>query len=1570
MTQTPFSCVLIGSDSLLIECGEIWLTRGNRIQAVVTDTSRISNWAAQRGITVIAADSDYAAELAKHAFDYLFAITFLRVIPKAVLALPKRAAINFHDGPLPHYAGLNAPTWALVNQEREYGITWHVMTDRLDGGEVLKQVSFEVNDDETSLSLNTRCFAAAIETFGQLSDELAQGTETRTAQVPPTDASKAYFGRYARPPAATVLDFTEPADKLAALLRALDFGPRYPNTLGAATIIAGDRAFAVTSAEASLEDSASPAGTIVAAGGDSISVACGQGTLLIRGLRDLTGAPIAMHDALAQLRLEVGGKLVQLSAAERTALTELDKKIAKSERFWVERLATLDPTDPPYASGVPLTTLGAFAELAVNVPEPFRAQYGGANADSALAAAFACYIGRLAGTAQVALALSDQTLAGVTPAFAPLLAASAPVLIETEPAPRFADVIARLDAARADAHNRGGFLRNIAVRYPELTDSAAARDPGLLPVGIALGVDAIAGSVLQLQVKGGSARLRYESSRLNAQAAARIAAELSGYLQNLASAGDRPVEQMEVLSEQAKRQIVVDWNNTSKALAAVRCVHQEIEAQIDRTPDAVALVCEDRVLTFKELDLAANSVAKRLIALGVTFDKPVGVYTERSLDLVVGALGVLKAGGAYVPLDPAYPADRIAYMIEDAHLDVVVTQSALAQQVPGRNVRTVLVDAPETFSSAEPRPNVAVQPAHLAYLIYTSGSTGKPKGVMVEHRQAHNFFVGMDERVANDPSQGRTWLAVTSLSFDISVLELWWTLSRGFKVVVHADRARAGAAKSKAAAGGGRPLQFSLFYFSADAHATGGARYRLLLEGAKFADTHGFSAVWTPERHFHAFGGLYPNPAVTGAAVAAITQNVQVRAGSVVLPLHHPARVAEQWAVVDNISNGRVGVSFASGWQPDDFVFAPENYKDAKGVMMRNIEVVRKLWRGETVTFDGPQGPVPVRTLPDPVQKELPVWLTTAGNAESFEMAGKAGANLLTHLLGQTLEKLAPKIAAYRKARAAAGFDPNTGIVSLMLHTFVGEDRDEVKETVRAPLKAYLATSMDLIKDKASVFPAFAKPKGTSNADLDAGFSTLTPEDKDALLEGAFERYFEQSGLFGTVEDALSMVEKVRAIGVDDVACLIDFGAPTDLVFDHLPFLDQVRAAAVSLNASQPEAAAAPAFDSGEHPFLRDVRSHKVTHMQCTPSMARMLLDNADTSAGIGALEHLLLGGEALAPDLLQDLRKISKATITNMYGPTETTVWSSTHRVSPEDKTVPIGKAIVNTTFYVTDKRGRLLPAGVDGELWIGGKGVTRGYFERAELTSQRFVKDPFSNEPDARMYNTGDRARFRPDGVLEFLGRADFQVKLRGYRIELGEIESRARTAPGVKDAVVIVREDRPGDQRLVGYLVPADLSKVNTFDTEPVRELLRAQLPDYMVPVAFVVLAELPLTPNRKTDRKALPAPQLQAAAGASEQKEAPESETDQAIAKVWRDVLGRDDVGLDDNFFDLGGHSLLVVRAHRQLQDALGRALALTDLYRFPTIRKFSTFLTEGASGDTKKAGARGAKRREAMRRRVG
>lgn len=349
-------------------------------------------------------------------------------------------------------------------------------------------------------------------------------------------------------------------------------------------------------------------------------------------------------------------------------------------------------------------------------------------------------------------------------------------------------------------------------------------------------------------------------------------------------------------------------------------------------------------------------------------------------------------------------------------------------------------------------------------------------------------------------------------------------------------------------------MDFGLFYF-ADDGAAPGDRYRLLIEGARFADTHGFAAVWTPERHFHAFGGQYPNPAVTGAAVAAVTERVAIRAGSVVAPLHHPLRIAEEWSVVDNLSRGRVGLSFASGWHAVDFALQPANYPRRKEVLVETMQTVRSLWRGEKIdVVDGAGEPARVGIFPAPVQAELPVWLTSAGTPDTFRQAGELGAGVLTHLLGQDLEDLGKKISLYREAFAsgAHGVEGN-GRVSLMLHTFLGTDRDEVREIVRKPFSDYLRSSISLIaRASGDLLP------GVNPEDMD-------PEDVEFLVARSFDRYFDTGGLFGTVQDGMRTLEKLEEIGVDEVACLIDFVGDTDAVLDSLVHLNELHRSAADL---------------------------------------------------------------------------------------------------------------------------------------------------------------------------------------------------------------------------------------------------------------------------------------------------------------------------------------------------------------------------------------------------------------------
>ena len=341
--------------------------------------------------------------------------------------------------------------------------------------------------------------------------------------------------------------------------------------------------------------------------------------------------------------------------------------------------------------------------------------------------------------------------------------------------------------------------------------------------------------------------------------------------------------------------------------------------------------------------------------------------------------------------------------------------------------------------------------------------------------------------------------------------------------------------------------EFSLFYFSSNEAEFSEDKYRLLIEGAKFADAHDFTAVWLPERHFHPFGGLYPNPAVLASALAMVTERVRLRAGSVVLPMHHPVRVVEEWSVVDNLSGGRVDLSLAAGWNPNDFVLAPGSFANRYDLLFSGLETIRLLWGGGTVTLaDGLGQTVPVRVYPQPRQSSLATWITCSGGRQRFAQAGEHGANVLTALLFQGVAELAEKIAGYRQARALHGHDPDAGHVTLMLHTFVGENLDDVRRTVRLPFIDYLRSSMDLWW------------RGRGRLD------DLRPQQREELLDRAFERYFRTSALFGTRKTCAAFVADLSKAGVDEIACLIDFGVDIDTTIDGLCELDVLRRQTIS----------------------------------------------------------------------------------------------------------------------------------------------------------------------------------------------------------------------------------------------------------------------------------------------------------------------------------------------------------------------------------------------------------------------
>lgn len=1491
-----FSSVVIGNESLLVQCSEKLLARGHSISAVVTQNPDIRKWAETKGLPVIEQDKGQEAALSALTFDWLLSIANLAIIPQNVLNMAKQGAVNFHDGPLPKHAGLNAPVWALLEGETEHGITWHLIEGGVDEGDILAQRLFPVSSTDTALTLNTKCYEAAMDSFGDLMAQLESGAPSREAQ----DLTKrSYHALAARPTAGGLLDFSRPAVDLERLVRALDHGP-YWNPLCAAKFSVNGALWLVGYAK--LTESHAAPGSVIEATDKHLTVACGEHALVLTDIRSISGTDVVPSDIVKS------GDVLTLMTAEDIA--KIDEAISSTAAGTNKFRKALSKLTPAEISGV------------TNASASIESRTLNLEGSETVLAEIALWVAQTAQSDLCDIAYSNAALNQLSETGH--VAPWSPFRINAKGS--FDGLVKAVDQAIASARKIPGFATDLIARDPAL------EQPTQPHIGLSEGAGPIAGCVLTVEL-GDTPALHFDSGRISAVHAELLAARL----ELLAKTDNKTVSVVPELSSTERDLVLNTWNKTDTDYDRALTMHRAFEAQVAKTPNAPALVFENTTLTYADLNARANRVANVLQQMGVVPGKVVGLCTKRSLDLLVGALAILKAGGAYLPMDPAYPADRLAHFIKDSDAPVIITQSALVPTLPQHDAQVLEIDTdPRIAAAPETNLDDTSNRDDLAYLIYTSGSTGLPKGVMIEHGNVINFYVGMDDRVSHDPAG--TWLAVTSLSFDISVLELFYATARGFKVVISSDEDRAMISKGPMPMSD-RGMQFSLYYWGNDDGA-GRDKYRLLLEGAQFADKNGFCAVWTPERHFHAFGGPYPNPSVTGAAVASITRNIGVRGGSVVAPLHHPARIAEEWAVIDNLTDGKAGMAIASGWQPDDFVLRPENTPPQnKPAMIESINVLRKLWQGDAVPFPRKDGTMhEVVTQPRPVSKQLPVWVTTAGNPETWREAGKLGCNVLTHLLGQSVEEVEEKIKLYHEALRQAGHDPKDFTVSLMLHTCLADTRDNAREIAREPMKDYLRSAAGLIKQYAWAFPAFKRPEGVKDAfQLDLG--SLDTSELEEILDFAFERYFNDSGLFGTMEDALARTEQLKRIGVDEIACLIDYGIAPDQVMEGLKPLAQVVK----------QANIAPELDEDDFSIAAQIIRHDVTHLQCTPSMARMIAMNDEARFALGRVKHLMLGGEPLPGALVEEFAQITTAGLENMYGPTETTIWSSTETANKTDSVVNIGTPIANTQLYVLDETQQPVAVGVPGELWIGGDGVTRGYWQREELTAERFVPNPFHK---GRMYRTGDLVRQRADGRIDFIGRVDHQVKMRGYRIELGEIEAAIEATNGITQAVVIAREDMPGDMRLVGYYTAE-----SQIDEAAMKAEMAKGLPDFMVPTRFMKLSSFPLTPNKKVDRNALPAPIAKAPAPkkaivAPVATASASGDLQTQVAQIWESVLGVQGINPTDNFFEFGGHSLLAVQAHRSIRDTLGaKGLSITDVFRFPTLEALANRVSALVGGDT-------------------
>jgi natural product biosynthesis luciferase-like monooxygenase protein len=1543
VTVTPSlsSLVFIGDQPLVVQCAVMARTAGHDVGLVASIRPEIRERAASEGLPAISSEA-LGSELGEGRTDVLFSIANQFLLPDELLTR-FTTVIGFHDGLLPNYAGPAATTWSLMNGETRHGVTWH----RVGTGpstHVVHSEVFDIAPDETAFSLDTRCYEVALDTFPKVLSKLGDSGIS-------VGASGARPERDRRP--LVFVDPSTPAAQLGRSIRALDVGSRNVNGVGVARLLFGDDALAV--GEAHLTDpSGQPVGA-VSATEQGIRITTVEGDLVVRQLSTMEGEVVSVDDATRRV-----GTLLPVPGARLVeALKRTDARLARHEAFWTSRLSRFESSQPTHLPGA---TTGNWIDLDAAVDVDATREE--------IATGVLAWWARTSGVATTWFEFSDAEVESALTDLRP---------VARRPLGRFVTregldwMSARSDVASElrELSSRGPFLRDLVGRIPSLRGVSVHP---MLRVHIGSVDDEPSPTALLEAVippTGGGLRLRVRET-VSADLLSRIGEQVLALIEAGRHGEHQPIATLDLIGPR-ERALLQEWNNTAIPFERSSTLDAQFRRQVAMTPTAPAVSCRATTLTYEELERAVDEFEAQLRGAGARHGSLVGIAVERDIDLLVAVLAVLSLGAAYVPLDPEYPEDRLAFMVADSGLAVMVADSDVVARIAGPDIAVVKPGrVPGPAQSGEQGAGSPHTSEDLAYVIYTSGSTGRPKGVMLEHRNVLNFFAAMDEVIEHD--EPGTWLAVTSLSFDISVLELLWTITRGFHVVIQKHGITSPLAPvrmEQTSATLIRPTSLSLFFFAAgDSQATDG--YRLLRESAQFADRHGFEAVWLPERHFHEFGGAYPNPSVLASAIAVLTDRIAIRAGSVVLPLHSSARVAEEWSVVDNLSGGRVGMSVAPGWQPNDFVLNPTGFATAREDLQSRIDEVCALWRGESVAMIGPDDRVvDVKTLPRPVQSEIPLWLTSAGSTATFEKAGELGLNLLTHLLGQSIEQLAENIAVYRAAWTAAGHT-GEGHVTVMLHTFLNGDRALAFQLAEEPMKRYLGSAAGLLKHMASAFPIFAN----ASASADEAFRSLSESEMDELLTMAAGRYLNTSGLFGDLDDARQMALDLSRMGVDEIACLIDFGLETDDVLRSLPLLSRLQsvlaadAEARSVIDVVPSDAGGP--DHSSEAFADLVGRHAVTHVQCTPSLAAMLMADPRDRLALKSISHLMVGGEALPEKLCRELRAAVSGRLTNMYGPTETTIWSLVHEIdAATDGPVPIGRPIGNNTVHILDAAGEVLPVGALGELHIGGDGVARGYLGREELTSQRFV-----DRPDmGRVYATGDLARIGGDGVVEFAGRVDFQVKIRGHRIELGEIEARLDLHPSVQRSVVVARGEA-ADARLVAFVVPAPHADL---DAELLRKHVASTLPDVMVPDFVVELPELPLTPNGKVDRAALPADIEQLLTPVLPvDLVAPENDVERMVAAVWADHLKRP-VGRAENFFDIGGNSLLAVAVFRGLQDNTDVPIALTDVFRYPTVASFAAHLRQRgapdgestAAGSTPHAGVdRGERRRKLLERRRG
>lgn len=776
MKKFSFNCILIGEGNLLIECAEILIRNHHQIKGIISPSQAIALWAKNHNLLYFENLQQFK-QIFTLRCNYIFSIVNHTILNQEVLELAD-TAINYHNALLPAYAGVNATSWAIINGEKQHGISWHEMNLEVDTGKIFKQVKIELEPTETALTLNAKCYQAAIVSFQELSEELAtKKTTTKFQDL----QQRSYCARYQKPPALGIIDFNSSAIVIDNLVRGLDFG-NYPNPLATAKLLLNSNSgldYAIVTKVKVLKalSSQSP-GTIVGITNQQLIVATSSHNIALKTIISQQNQTKSITELVTNYQLKVGQKLPEIDTKSIAELVKLASKIAPSETYWLKQLSKCRQLSLPFEQ-IPGASVSRNNDRQVKLPLSSTVTNLLRDSLEVTIAAFAIYLARLSNNKRISFGFERLTQD-------PWFARYVPCNLKLELEQNFTSVLKTVTERLRLNQQHQTYLSDIITRYPQL----AARQTNFSAIVTQIELNSLpqanlASSHLTLIIDQQQAEYfwSYNTQVFSAQTIETMIEQWTILLEAIASNAQCPVSQLPLISAGERQKILGEWNYTDSNYPQELCLHQLFEAKAAENPQAVALVCQGEYLTYGELEQKANQLARYLQTLGVRAETLVGVCLDRSLEMIVALFAILKAGGAYLPLDPNYPIARLTYLLKDAGVEILLTQGKLDDRIPNTLAKIVCLDR-DWQNIAASNNNLVnnVNSHNLAYGIYTSGSTGNPKGVQIEHHSVVNTLCDIEQRFKVN-SQDRI-LAVSSLSFDLSVYDIFGVLGSGGRVII------------------------------------------------------------------------------------------------------------------------------------------------------------------------------------------------------------------------------------------------------------------------------------------------------------------------------------------------------------------------------------------------------------------------------------------------------------------------------------------------------------------------------------------------------------------------------------------------------------------------------------------------------------------------------------------------------------------------------------------------------------------------------------------------------------------